>query len=50
MNRTIVTLECGACKNRNYTTTRNKKKTTEKYKVKKFCRHCRGHTDHKESK
>ena len=50
MNRVIVTMECTECKNRNYTTTRNKKKHSDKYKLKKFCRHCRRHTAHKESK
>ena len=50
MNRAIVTLECGTCKNRNYSTTRNKRTHTEKYKVKKYCPFCRRHTDHKESK
>ena len=50
MNRAIVSLECITCKNRNYSTTRNKRTHTEKYKVKKFCRFCRKHTDHKESK
>jgi large subunit ribosomal protein L33 len=50
MNRTIVSIECGECKNRNYSTTRNKKKHTERYKIKKYCRFCRRHTAHKESK
>jgi large subunit ribosomal protein L33 len=50
MNRTIVSLECGECKNRNYSTTRNKKVQAEKLKIKKFCRHCRRHTEHKETK
>jgi large subunit ribosomal protein L33 len=50
MNRAIVTLECKECKNRNYTTTRNKRKHSDKYKMKKYCRHCRRHTNHKESK
>jgi len=43
-------LECKECKSRNYTTTRNKRKQTEKFKMKKYCRFCRRHTDHKESK
>ncbi|MDD5066031.1 MAG: 50S ribosomal protein L33 [bacterium] len=48
--REIVTLECEACKNRNYTSTRNKKLKTEKIKVKKYCKFCRKHTLHKETK
>jgi large subunit ribosomal protein L33 len=50
MNRVIVTLECGDCKSRNYSTTRNKRTHTKKYSAKKYCRFCRKHTEHKESK
>ena len=48
--RELIGLECGDCKRRNYTTTRNKKKQTEKLSIKKFCPSCRGHTVHKECK
>ncbi|MEA2101574.1 MAG: 50S ribosomal protein L33 [Thermodesulfobacteriota bacterium] len=48
--RDIVTLACKECKRRNYTTTRNKKKTTEKLEIKKYCPSCRAHTLHKEIK
>ena len=48
--RDMVTLACGECKRRNYNTTRNKKKQTEKLEMKKYCRFCRSHTTHKESK
>ncbi len=48
--RDIVTLQCTECKRRNYTTTRNKKKTTDKLEMKKFCRFDRKHTVHKEVK
>lgn len=50
MVREIVTLECDACKNRNYTTTKNKKLHTEKMNFKKYCKFCRKHTLHKEIK
>ncbi|NMB74127.1 MAG: 50S ribosomal protein L33 [Myxococcales bacterium] len=50
MNRVIVSLECGVCRNRNYSTTRNKRTHAEKYKIKKYCPACRRHTEHKESK
>ncbi|MBI1746815.1 MAG: 50S ribosomal protein L33 [Acidobacteria bacterium] len=46
--RDIITFECTKCKNRNYTSTKNKKTTTDKLEFKKFCRHCRIHTNHKE--
>ncbi len=48
--REIITLQCGECKNRNYTTTRNKKKHTERLETKKFCNTCRKQTAHKEVK
>ena len=48
--RDIVALQCGDCKRRNYSTTRNKKTTTSKLEARKYCRFCRRHTDHKETK
>ena len=48
--RDIVALACTECKRRNYSTTKNKKKTTERLEFSKYCRFCRKHTSHKESK
>jgi large subunit ribosomal protein L33 len=48
--REIVTLQCTECKERNYSTTKNKKTTTGRLEFKKFCNRCRKHTPHKESK
>ncbi|MDP8260194.1 MAG: 50S ribosomal protein L33 [Candidatus Gygaella obscura] len=48
--RETITLQCPDCKNRNYTTTKNKKLHTEKLEIKKFCKFCRSHTAHKEIK
>jgi len=48
--REIITLECGKCRNRNYSTTRNKKKQQAKLELSKFCKTCREHTAHKEIK
>ena len=48
--RDIITLACADCKNRNYTTTKNKKTTPDKLELKKFCSTCRKHTAHKETK
>ncbi|HET6179949.1 MAG: 50S ribosomal protein L33 [Candidatus Sulfotelmatobacter sp.] len=50
MPREIVTLQCGDCKERNYSTTKNRKTTTERLEFKKFCNRCRKHTPHKEVK
>jgi len=48
--RDIITLACADCKNRNYTTTKNKKTTPDKLELKKYCPTCRKHTTHKETK
>lgn len=50
MPREIITLQCTECKNRNYTSTKNKKTSTERLELKKFCPHCRKHQPHKEIK
>ncbi len=50
MARDIITFQCQECKNRNYSSTKNKKTTTERLELKKFCRHCRKHQPHKEIK
>ena len=46
--RDLVGLACDVCKRKNYTTTKNKKRTTDKLAFKKFCARCRTHTAHKE--
>ena len=48
--RDIVTLACEECKQRNYTTTKNKRNTPDKLEFKKYCRFCRKHTVHRETK
>ncbi|MGH9489579.1 MAG: 50S ribosomal protein L33 [Terriglobales bacterium] len=48
--REIITLQCPECKHRNYTTTKNRKTTTERLELRKFCPKCRKHTAHKEVK
>jgi len=48
--RDNIQLACGECKRRNYTSTRNKKKQTERLEVRKYCKFCRKHTPHKEVK
>jgi large subunit ribosomal protein L33 len=48
--RDIVILACNECKRRNYTTTRNKKKSTDRLQMKKFCPACRRHQPHRETK
>ena len=48
--RDIISLACNECKRRNYSTTKNKKKMSERLEIKKFCPWCRTHTMHKETK
>jgi large subunit ribosomal protein L33 len=48
--RDIITLQCTECKNRNYTTTKNKKKHTDRLEIKRFCPKCRQHRPHREVK
>ncbi|MEW5807567.1 MAG: 50S ribosomal protein L33 [Acidobacteriota bacterium] len=48
--RENIVFQCSVCKRRNYVSTKNRKKTTEKLEFKKYCRFCRAHTLHKEIK
>lgn len=48
--RDRVFMACGDCKRRNYSGSRDKKKHPEKLSMKKYCRFCRKHTLHKETK
>ncbi len=47
--RKIIQMECADCKRRNYSKTKNSRAQT-KLELKKFCRFCRKHTSHKETK
>jgi large subunit ribosomal protein L33 len=49
-NRMVVTLECTVCKNRNYSTEKNKKNDTARLELNRYCRHDRKHTLHRETK
>jgi large subunit ribosomal protein L33 len=48
--RDLIALACDNCKSRNYNTTKNKKRQTDKLALRKFCRRCRSHTLHRETK
>ncbi|MEE8348989.1 MAG: 50S ribosomal protein L33 [Acidobacteriota bacterium] len=45
-----ITLQCGECKRKNYTSTKNKRTVTERLELNKYCKWCRRHTPHKETK
>lgn len=48
--RTRITLACTECKQRNYNTTKDKKAHPDRMETMKYCRFCRKHTTHKETK
>ena len=48
--RTRITLSCTECKQRHYNTTKDKKAHPERIETKKYCRFCKRHTTHKETK
>ena len=57
--RIIITVECTECRTNlskrsqgvsRYTTTKNRRNTTSRLELKKFCTHCNKHTIHKEIK
>ena len=48
--RTRITLACTECKQRNYSTTKDKKVMPDRMEIKKYCKFCKAHTLHKETK
>ena len=48
--RVNILLACTECKRRNYATVKNKKNTTGRVELKKFCPWCRIHTVHRETR
>ena len=48
--RDIISLACNECKRRNYSTTKNRKKSSERIEMSKYCRWDRKHTLHKETR
>lgn len=48
--RDKVTLACTECKQRNYNTKKNKSNTSERIELKKYCKFCKEHTLHRETK
>ncbi len=48
--RVIISLGCTECKERNYSTTKNRRNTTDRLEMKKYCSRCRKHTVHRETR
>jgi len=50
MPRDRIILACTQCKERNYTTTKNKRKHPERIEFRKHCPRCGAHVVHKETR
>lgn len=48
--RVIITLACTSCKQRNYTSSKNKRTHADRIELKKFCKFCNEHTPHRETR
>jgi len=48
--RVVVTLACTECKQRNYTTNKNKKNIPDRLELKKYCKFCNRSTVHRETR
>lgn len=48
--RERITLQCSECKEENYRTEKNKRNTTERLELNKYCSRCKKSTTHKEKK
>ena len=48
--RVKITLACTECKQLNYNMTKDKKTHPDRMETKKYCRFCKSHTMHKETK
>jgi len=49
-NRPVIALACTTCKERTYSTRKNKKNDPARMELNKFCPRCRHHTPHREAK
>jgi large subunit ribosomal protein L33 len=49
-NRPKITLACENCKRRNYLTVKNKVNDRDRIALRKYCRWCRQHTQHRETR
>ena len=50
MPRENITFQCTECKRKNYTSMKNKKTSTERIELKKYCPFCRCHRPHRETR
>jgi large subunit ribosomal protein L33 len=48
--RIAVTLACEECKRRNYQTNKSKRNNPDRISLRKYCKWCRQHTGHRETR
>ncbi|MBE9483172.1 MAG: 50S ribosomal protein L33 [Chloroflexi bacterium] len=48
--RIIIHIACTECKERTYTTTKNRRNDPQRLELRKYCPRCRNHTLHREVK
>ena len=48
--RMVVTLECTECRERNYTSQKNRRNDPQRLELDKYCPRCRKHQLHRETK
>jgi large subunit ribosomal protein L33 len=48
--RIIIHLACTQCRERSYTTTKNRRNDPDRLELKKFCPRCRKHVAHRETR
>ena len=48
--RVVIHLACNECKERTYTTEKNKRNDPDRLELRKFCPRCRKHTLHRETR
>ena len=49
-DRVGITLECTDCRERNYTTEKNRRNDPSRLELNKYCRRCRGVRPHRETR
>jgi len=49
-DRVVIELACTECRNRNYTTSKNRRNDPDRMELRKFCPRCRGHRQHREAR
>ncbi len=48
--RSVITLACSECKERNYTTEKNRRNDPGRIELNKYCSRCRKHQLHRETR